>query len=188
MGKSCTIRGGGGEAGGGAAFVAPPPASTPPAGAVTSAAASWPHQLNYNGATVVVYQPQAIYRPDQTTLTARMALAITRKGTSKPIVGTVEFSASTVTDFNTRMVIVRDLKPLSIYFPSLDTAASSELEGKVREALAAMAPKSVPLKACGQTAARFRQAAQRQEFCRGSQECPRQAGETRNGADDFRQY
>jgi hypothetical protein len=133
---------------------ASPPASTPAPATATStgaqatgaaAAASWPHGFSYNGADVVVYQPQAISWPGQTMLTARAALAITRRGTSKPVVGTIEFSGSTATDFGNRAVTVHDLKLVSSHFPSLDTAASSELEGKIRQALPAMGPKTVPL-------------------------------------------
>jgi Cysteine rich repeat len=120
------------------------PAATMPA-ATAAAMSSWPHTISANGATVVVYQPQAISWPEQTTLNARTALAITRKGTTKPIVGTIEFSGSTSTNFNTRMVTVHDLKLASSHFPSLDTGAAAELEGKLRQALAAMGPKSVPL-------------------------------------------
>ncbi len=130
--------------------IATQPAAAPtltPAQTKTTLAAwsSWPHTLNYNGATVVVYQPQAISWTDQTLLSARTALAITRKGETKPIVGTIEFAGSTTTDFTARMVTVYDLKLLSSHFPSLDTAASSELEGKIRAALPRMGAKSVPL-------------------------------------------
>ncbi len=109
------------------------------------AAASWPHEISYNGAKVVVYQPQAISWPGQTRLTARMAVAITPKGASKPMLGTVEIAASTATDFSTRTVSVYDLKLVSTHFPSLDTAAAAGLEAKMRQAIAAMGPKSVPL-------------------------------------------
>jgi hypothetical protein len=116
----------------------------PAAGAATDMS-TWPHTLSYNGSRVVVYQPQAISWPGETMIMARTALAITRKGTDKPIVGTIEFTGDTTTDFSTRMVIVRDLKLTESHFPSLDTAGASELEGKIRLALGAMGPKSVPL-------------------------------------------
>ena len=62
------------------------PAATPAVPAVSSpaaaATASWPHTLAYNGASVVVYQPQAISWPGKTELTARAAVSITdRKST-----------------------------------------------------------------------------------------------------------
>jgi hypothetical protein len=129
------------------------PAGTPPATTMTpaqtkatlSAWSTWPHTLDYNGATVVVYQPQAVSWPDQQLLSARTALAITKKGEKQPIVGTIEFAGDTTTDFSTRSVTVYNLRLLSSHFPSLDTNAASELEGKIRAALSKLGPKTVPL-------------------------------------------
>src|SRR5262249_35840165 len=82
------------------------PTSTPAQPAEMPAAASpssqkaglpapetWPPTIAANGASVVVYPPQAISWPGQTLLKARTALAITRKGAAKPILGTVEVAA-----------------------------------------------------------------------------------------------
>jgi hypothetical protein len=132
---------------------APSPGSTgaapAPSAAETKATlaswSTWPHTMNYNGATVVVYQPQPVSWPQESTLNVRTAIAITRKGQTQPIVGTIEFSGRTTTDFSTRMVTVYDLKLTATHFPSLDTSASSELEGRIREALPRMGAKSVPL-------------------------------------------
>jgi len=125
-----------------AAVTNPTPAQTK---ATLAAWSSWPHTIDYNGASVVVYQPQAISWPDQTLLSARTALAITRKGEKQPIVGTIEFAGDTTTDFTTRMVTVYHLRLLSSHFPSLDTNAANQLEEKIRAALPAMGAKSVPL-------------------------------------------
>jgi len=65
-------------------------------------AAAWPHTLNENGATVEVYQPQAISWPDHGTLNARAAMSITRPGSKTPILGTVEVAFATKTDMATR--------------------------------------------------------------------------------------
>lgn len=138
-----------------AAMGASQPAATQPAAApnptpaqtkaTLAAWSSWPHTIDYNGASVVVYQPQAISWPEQTLLSARTALAITRKGEKQPIVGTIEFAGDTTTDFTTRTVTVFNLRLLSSHFPSLDTNAATELEGKIRAALLKLGPKSVPL-------------------------------------------
>jgi hypothetical protein len=131
------------------AAVGGPPTAAAPAGAAPTpqqaATANWPHALVYNGANVVVYQPQAISWPGKTMLTARAAVSIMPKGASKPILGTVETSGTTATDFNTRMVTIRDLALVSTHFPSLDTTAAASLEAKIRQAVAAMGPKLVPL-------------------------------------------
>ena len=129
------------------------PASTGAAPAPTAAEtkatlaswSTWPHTMNYDGAAVVVYQPQAMSWPEESTLNVRTAIAITRQGQTQPIVGTIEFSGRTTTDFSTRMVTVYDLKLTATHFPSLDTSASIELEGKIRQALPRMGAKSVPL-------------------------------------------
>jgi hypothetical protein len=126
---------------------AQPPANPTPAQTKSTLAAwsTWPHTLDYNGATVVVYQPQAISWTDQSLLSARTALAITKKGEKQPIVGTIEFAGDTTTDFTTRMVTVYNLRLLSSHFPSLDTNAANELEAKIRAGLPKLGPKSVPL-------------------------------------------
>ena len=68
-------------------------------------ATTWPHTVTGpNGTTVVVYQPQAVSWPDQKTLTARMALAITPAGAKDPILGTVELSFATTIDNATSVV------------------------------------------------------------------------------------
>jgi hypothetical protein len=41
---------------------------------------AWPHSLTVDGASVVVYQPQAVEWPDHQTLTTREAVAITPAG------------------------------------------------------------------------------------------------------------
>ena len=131
------------------AVAGPAPAAAAPAPAKPAAGAptpeAWPHTISANGASIVVYPPQATSWPGQTTLNARAAIAITRKGAAKPILGTVDVSAATRTDFNSRTVVFSDLKLLASHFPSLDTAAAAELEGKIRQAMAGMGPKSVPL-------------------------------------------
>src|SRR6185312_5038171 len=67
-------------------------------GHAQNAAGTWPHTITMPNATVVVYQPQAIAWPNHEKLTARAALAITRKGEQTPIVGTVQLSIATRVD------------------------------------------------------------------------------------------
>ena len=51
--------------------------------------ASWPHTIITDEATIVVYQPQAIVWKEYRTLEVRTAVAVTKKGTQKPVLGTL---------------------------------------------------------------------------------------------------
>ncbi len=114
--------------------------------AAPAAAASWPHTLTENGATVTVYQPQAVSWPSRKILTARAAIAILRPGQSTPLLGTVEISLTTTTDEAAGLVHLSDPRLLATHFPALDTAAAATLEAKLRAALpAAMQTRAVPL-------------------------------------------
>jgi hypothetical protein len=110
-------------------------------------AAVWPHTLTMRGATVTVSEPQAISWPDHRTLTARAAVAIVRPGAKVPILGTVEVTTSTETDYTTRSVTYFDMKLVSTKSPQLDTAQATQLEAEFRELLPAMGAKRVPLDA-----------------------------------------
>src|SRR5690606_27105151 len=82
---------------------APPAAAPPPA----EATASWPHQVSTAAGSATVYQPQVISWPGQTTLNARAAVSIARQG-GAPVLGTVEITARTSTDFATRTVTLAE--------------------------------------------------------------------------------
>ena len=109
--------------------------------------AVWPHTMSLRGAAVTVSQPQAIAWPDHRVLTARAAVSIVRPGDKVPILGTVEVTANTETDYTTRSVTYFDLKLVSTRFPQLDTAQAAQLEAQFREMLPAMGAKRVPLDA-----------------------------------------
>src|SRR3954468_13516596 len=107
--------------------------------------ASWPHTVTGQGGAAVVYQPQVIDWPGQTLLHARAAVSVTRQGTAQPILGTVEVSAATTTDFGTRTVTLTDLRLVTSHFPALDTTAAARLEARLRAGLADLTAKQVPL-------------------------------------------
>jgi hypothetical protein len=107
--------------------------------------ATWPHTMIIRGATVTVSPPQAISWPDHGTLTARAAVSVLRPNTKTPVLGTVEVTASTETDYATRWVTFYDLKLVSSRFPGLDTAQAAQLEESFREFLPALGAKRVPL-------------------------------------------
>jgi hypothetical protein len=121
------------------------PASTADYGAAQAAAAAWPHTISRDGATVTVYQPQAISWPERQTLTARAAVAIARPGQSKPLLGTIELTLATRVDEAAGVVYLSNPVLLATHFPSLDTEQASKLESKVRTALPQIDTRPVPL-------------------------------------------
>ena len=105
----------------------------------------WPHTLTVNGASAVVYQPQAIAWPDHRTLTTREAIAITRPGEKTPILGTTEIAFATETDARTGDVVLSDPKLLASHFPTLNTEEAARIEQKIKAALPDIHPAPVPL-------------------------------------------
>ena len=111
-------------------------------------ATQWPHTVtNLNGATAVVYQPQAVSWPDQKTLTARIAVVITPAGAKTPILGTLELSFGTTIDNPTHLVALSDPKLITSHFPSLDTERAAQVQDRIGALLATLPLKQVPLEA-----------------------------------------
>lgn len=123
------------------------PASPQSLAAQTVAAASWPHTTTRDGATVTVYQPQAIAWPERRTLTARTAIAIVRPGQTKPLLGTVELTLATRVDEAQGVVYLANPVLLTTHFPSLETEQAAALEAKIRAAITQIDTKEVPLAA-----------------------------------------
>ena len=125
-------------------------ASPPPPrylAAEAAAGATWPHTLSRNGASITIYQPQAISWPDRRTLTARAAVAITPAGQHQPILGTLEISLATSTDAANGVVHLSDPKLIGSHFPALDTKQAARLETRISAALPEMQTRQVPLSA-----------------------------------------
>jgi hypothetical protein len=126
----------------------PSPLPGPAAGALAVAQPTpWPHQLTVDGATVLVYQPQAVSWPDHATLTARAALSITPAGAPAPVLGTIDVAFHTETSLATRLVSLSDAHLVASHFPSLDTGQAAALQQKVEAVLAGLPPRTVPLDA-----------------------------------------
>ncbi|WP_146101621.1 hypothetical protein [Rhodopila globiformis] len=106
---------------------------------------AWPHTLTLDGASVVVYQPQAIEWPSHETLTTREAIAITLPGEKSPVLGTTEISFSTHTDAATDEVILTDPQLIASHFPALDTGQAARLEARIRNALPGIRARPVSL-------------------------------------------
>jgi len=117
--------------------------SSPPGSSPSDPA--WPHVLTINGASVVVYQPQAIEWPNHETLTTREAIAITLPGEKTPVLGTTEISFSTQTDAATNQVILTNPQLVTSHFPALDTAKAERIEAGIRGALPSIHARPVPL-------------------------------------------
>jgi hypothetical protein len=115
--------------------------------AQTVPASLWPHTVTAQGATVTVYQPQAISWPDQKRLTARAALAIVRQGSTQPIVGTIEVAFDTQVDTANRTVSLSAPQLLATHFPALDTQQATQLQTRLAEALPEIATRQIPLAA-----------------------------------------
>ena len=126
-----------------------PPQPLPPGylAAQQAAQTSWPHTITREGASVTVYQPQAIDWPDHQKLTARAAVAITQAGHTQPILGTIELTLATQTDEATGIVHLSDPELLNSHFPSLDTQQAQDLQAKISAALPSMDTHEVPLTA-----------------------------------------
>ena len=112
--------------------------------AQAAAAASWPHTIERDGATVTVYQPQAMEWPDRKRLKARAALSI-KRANEPPLMGTIELTLATTVDEATGIVNLSDPRLISSHFPALDTQQAAAFEAKIRAALSQMQLHQVPL-------------------------------------------
>ncbi len=108
-------------------------------------AASWPPTITTNEATIVVYQPQVIAWHAYRTLEVRMAVAVTRQGATKPVLGAVEAAVDTQTDFDTRSVLIANRQLRSSRFPSLNTEQAAAMEQRLRRAMVDRSAERVPL-------------------------------------------
>ena len=139
-----------------AAPAAPEAAATPLApqpqppeylAAQETAKSAWPHTITKDGASLTIYQPQAVEWAGRQKLTARAAIAVTPRGQQKPILGTIELTLATTTDEATGIVHLSDPTLIATHFPSLDTQQSADLEAKLRADLPLMETHEVPLTA-----------------------------------------
>ncbi len=106
--------------------------------------ASWPNVIHTGGATVTIYEPQPTSWPDRTTVYATAAMMI-GKPDVKTIVGTVDISAATTTDFTTRSVTFSNIHVLATHFPMLDTTQAAQLQTKITALAAKMGGRWIPL-------------------------------------------
>ncbi len=91
----------------------------------------WPVEYEKDGARLVIYQPQLHDWQKFRDLTSDTAISITPSG-GKPVLGVVSWHATTLTDTDARMVVIKDIVLTSSRFPSLDATASAAMERLVR--------------------------------------------------------
>ncbi len=78
----------------------------------------WPKKLNKEDSQISIYQPQ-VNSLDGDILDARAALSVKQKG-EKLVFGAMWFTSRLVTDFDTRLVSLKDVNIESVKFPDAD--------------------------------------------------------------------
>jgi len=125
---------------------APSKVPTPPAPG-PQAADAWPHTVTGPNGVATIYQPQVISWPEHRTLNTRIAMGITPTGAKEPVYGTVDIAFATRVELAEREVILTEPRLDGIRFPTFDPARTTQIEERVRSALAGMETKRVPLAA-----------------------------------------
>ncbi len=94
---------------------APLVAQTPPPDA-SLAEGAWPRQIDANGTTVLVYQPQ-IDKWQDNRLEARAAVSLQPPGAPQPSYGVIWITARTGVDKERGIVTLEDIKIPKVSFP-----------------------------------------------------------------------
>jgi hypothetical protein len=106
--------------------------------------ASWPSVVKQGDVTATIYEPQPHAWPGETSVQATAAVIIQKPG-KPPLVGTVDITANTQTDLNTRWVIFSDVTIQDTHFPALNTDQANAVEAKLKAYVATLGPKRIPL-------------------------------------------
>jgi hypothetical protein len=101
------------------------------AGAGSAQDPGWPREKSNAGGKLVYYQPQVDDWANHSTLTFRMAFALTPKG-GKQTVGVMNIQAQTDVNVDDRTVVLSNLLMTDTHFPSLDESASQPMDQLVR--------------------------------------------------------
>ncbi len=133
----------------------PVPANTSPARAADPAAAretqpaaaepsdrdgGWPRLVEtVSGATLIMFQPQAVSWERQRELVAMAALSYLPKSATNQHMGTLRFTAQTSVSTEERMVKMERLRITEMKFSALDQAQSREVLAEIQEAVPATA-------------------------------------------------
>jgi hypothetical protein len=91
-------------------------------------ASDWPQTESVQGYTMVEYQPQVVTWTDDKHLTGRMALSITKQGsTNKPVFGVINLTADTRADYTQRIVVISNVRFVGVDFPELSADQRQQL-------------------------------------------------------------
>jgi len=124
-------------------------ASARPSGATSSlvpdAPGRWPHTVTAANGSATIYQPQVISWPERRTLNTRLAIGLTPTGAKAATLGVIEVAFASQVDLPERTVILSEPRLVTAKFPSVDAARQAQFETRIREALAGMGTKRVPL-------------------------------------------
>jgi hypothetical protein len=132
-------------------------ASPPAAASATSARASapaaaapptedtWPHTMSGPNGSATIYEPQVISWPEHRTLNTRIALGVTPNGAPRPLLGVIEVAFDTQVELADRVVFLSDPRLTSAKFPAADPAQAARIDERIRDALANLGVKRVPL-------------------------------------------
>jgi hypothetical protein len=107
--------------------------------------ASWPSTITDGNVTATVYEPQPTSWPDRTTLNATAAVILKKAGSSTPVVGTIDLSAATSTDFEGRWVTITNIRILGTHFPMLNTNQAAQLQANITAVAAKLTARKIPL-------------------------------------------
>lgn len=97
-------------------------------------AARWPHTLTNAGGQITLYQPQVDDWQNFKVVDARIAFAVTPTG-GKEQVGVATVSMQSSVNMDTHTAVLTNPQINSLYFPSLDPAATAQMNQLVRSFL-----------------------------------------------------
>ena len=91
----------------------------------------WPRQMENQGNTLVIYQPQVDDWKNFTELDFRMAVSLTPAG-GRTAVGVLVLKGDTQVENENKMVMISNLRIVSTHFPSLDSSSTELLDRLAR--------------------------------------------------------
>jgi hypothetical protein len=93
--------------------------SAPVSGQAPNADIGWPRVHEVENGKIIVYQPQVDSWQDYTHLQARMAIQVIPKGKSEGVYGAVQLEMDTETNFQTRLVLLKNVQIKDLRFPGI---------------------------------------------------------------------
>jgi hypothetical protein len=94
----------------------------------------WPRDVTLSNAVVTIYQPQ-LEKLDGNRLDARLAVAVTKKGSQEPSYCAVRITSALDINKSTRMVKLRDLQVTKIAAPETSDSVKDKIKNVVRQTI-----------------------------------------------------